>query len=501
MSEVVNIQKNSTGKVITAELAYTPYTSSYYDFTERFEEVKYTTKNIRKLLSNHVKNAKQLRETSDYLYSTNGIYRRLVDTIKNLASNEHVILPHIKNKEKFDEEKFKEKQSSVSNYLWNCNFEITLEDIFFKLVKYGRYSAYDRGSYIQPLPLDYTRIIGISFDGNPIIQFDFRYFDKFQNIRERNMQLNGFDSVFKSLYMDYKRKIDNPNELISDELNWRTLPSDKTYTLKIGSNLESKEGIGMLFGSIDDILFYDEIRELDRAIISSQKRKIVVQQLPVDKDGNSILGEEEINLSHNNLKKLLPPNVGCLTVLGGTKFENIPLELSGLEKGKMKEVQGDVLVSAGIGEGALKGGNFSTGVLNIDVISNTVMKIMKQIESIWLNRKFKQLTTGGQYQFKARFLGITSQNREKMIKIFDGLLDKGGSLSPSISARGFNLEEYMDILTVENNLDYKDKFEALATSFTTSAKDVGKPNGTGEGGENTEKSQSNGGNFSPRPSA
>jgi hypothetical protein len=498
MTDSVNIVKNEKGKVITAELSYAPSGMNSFSNNGRPSTgAKYTGTQVKKMLANHVSNASQLRDMSDYLYNSNGIYRRLIDTAKNLVSYENVITPLTPQKVNF--KKYQTNYAKVKEYLWDCNLEATLDDIFFKLGKYGRYSAYDRGTYLQPLPLDYTRIIGISKDGNSIIQFNFQYFEQFSNMRERKLQLDGFDPIFKKMYMDYKRGVDNPKVNFESDLNWRTLPHEFTYTFKIGSNMDSKEGMGMLYGSVDDILFYEEIRDLDRAVISSQRRKIIVQQLPVDKNGDSILGEEEIRQAHENLKSLLPPNVGCLTVLGGTKFDDIPLQLSALEKGKMKEVQDDVLMGSGIGEGALKGGNFSTGVLNIEVITNTLLKILKQIESIWFNRKFKKLTDSN-YRFKLKFLGITSMNREDIIKSFDGLLDKGGNLTASINARGFEVQEYMDILELENELGYKDKFKPLLTSFTATGKEPGAPEGSGEGGDNTDKSSENGSNNNPKPS-
>ena len=501
MEEAVSIKKDDRGKIISAELVYTPFTRDGFTVNGvTIKEAKYSSKNIKQLLGNHEKNAIQLREMSDYLYNTNGMYRRLIDTIVNLVSFEHIVTPINTKRNELNERLYEKKYNGVREYIWNCNFDITLGDILFKLIKYGRYSAFDRGAYLQPLPLDYTRIIGINSDGNAILQFNFAYFEQFTDVREQNMQLHGFDPIFRKLYMDYRKGIDNPKENFVSDLNWRTLPVDKTVTIKIGSNVESKEGIGLLYGSVDDIIFYDEIRELDRIIIGSQKRKIIVQQLPVDDEHNSVLGEQEIKQAHENLKATLPPNVGCLTVLGGTKFEEIPLQISAIEKGKMAEVKDDVLTSAGVGEGSLKGGNFSTGVLNIDIITNTVQKILKQVENLWLNRKIKNIVGNGQHQFRFKFLGITSFNRDKIIDSFDGLLDKGGNLSPSVSARGFDIVEYIDILDAENAFGYKDKFEPLMTSHTTSGDGAGRPSGSGEGGDNTDKTNNNGSNNNPSPS-
>jgi len=496
VSETVNIVKNEKGKVITAQLAYTPYNSSN-QFGSYKQDVKYSSQDIKRLLSNHEKNSVALREMSDYLYITNGTYRRLVDTTKNIVSFEYLIEPSIANIEKLNTKSYQKKYAEVKAYLADCILDITVDDILFKTIKYGRYSAYDRGTFIQPLPLDYTRIIGVSSDGNPVLQFNFDYFDQFPTIREREMQLNGYDPLFKKMYMDYKKRIDDPKVNFSNEYNWRTLPHEKTYTIKIGSNLESSEGIGLLYGSIDDIQYYDELKELDRGVVNSQRRKIIVQQIPVDKEGNSILGEEEIIQSHENLKALLPPNVGCLTVLGGTKFDDIPLQLSALEKGKVQEVQSDVLMNAGIGEGALKGGNFSAGVLNVEIITNSLVKILGQIQSIWFNRKFKKFGNS-QFQFRMKFLGITSFNRDKVIAAFDGLLDKGGSLSHSIAARGMDVSNYIDIVAIEDALEYKDKFKPLQTSHTISGNDGGRPSEPDLSNDNTVKDKTNGGSMAPR---
>lgn len=498
---IENIVTNSVGKIVLAEL-YTPASVDQYSYGNSYNNnqsiCKYSSIFVKKILTNHVENAQKLRDISDYEYNTNGIYRRLIDTTTGLISFENTIVPFITKMEKFKEDMYKAKYYKVRQYLWDCNFDTTLNDILFKVIKYGRYSAYDRGSYVQPLPLEYTRIKGYDRFGNAILQFDFKYFDQFQTTREKDFQLKGFDEFFRQQYYKYIKRIDNPKENSTNELNWRFLPSEKTYTVKIGSNTESEEGIGLYYASIDDILYYDEIRQLDRDIISSQRRKIIVQKLPTDKEGNSVLGDEEIRDAHSALKALVPSNVGVLTVLGGTSFDDIPLQLSAVEKGKTSEVQEDIRMSSGVGESITQGGNYSSSMINVEVITNTLVKILKQIEHIWFNRKFSSIAGNGIYQFKLKFLGITAFNKDKIIEAFDGLLDKGGNLTPSVTARGFDIEEYVDILDIENSLKFKNKFEPLQTSYTKT--NTGRPSGTGKGSDNTDISDDNGLNNNPSPS-
>lgn len=499
------IEKNTKGRIITAQL-YTASSSDSFGLSggggsSSSSSSPYTSSSVRTLLQNHVDNGEELRNMSDYLYNTSGVYRRLIDTTKNLISYEYSIIPMIPSKEKINEKMYLSKLNKVKQYLWDCNFDATLDDIVFKLIKYGRYSGYDRDTYIQPLPINYTRIVGISVDGNPLLQFNFEYFDTFMDDRTRDFQFLGFDKFFKAQYQRFKNSIDNPKENFANELNWRMLPPEKTYTFKIGANMESAEGLGLLYGTVDEILYYDEVKSLDKAIITSQKRKILVQKLPIDKDGNSILGEDDIFQAHENLKSLTPSNVGVLTVLGGTEIEDVPLQLSALEKGKGNEIKDDILLSSGVGEGALKGGNFSAGVLNIEVLTNTIVKVLKQIENIWFNRKFNTLVGNGQYKFRMKFLGVTTFNKEDIIDSFDGLLDKGGNITLSINARGLSTEEYMDILAVEDYMTYKDLFKPLQTSYTMGTdSEGGRPTGTGSGGDNTDASNDTGGNELPSPS-
>ncbi|EGL17497.1 hypothetical protein HMPREF9413_5399 [Paenibacillus sp. HGF7] len=54
---------------------------------------------------------------SDYLYSLNGIYRRLIDTSKNIISFEYTISPLIKNIEKLNVGTFENKYFKVREYL------------------------------------------------------------------------------------------------------------------------------------------------------------------------------------------------------------------------------------------------------------------------------------------------------------------------------------------------------------------------------------------------
>lgn len=503
LQERNTILTNSIGKVVLAEL-YTPSSSEQYSYGNTNNGIqsnnKYSSTFVKRLLTNHVDNAQRLRDVSDYEYNTNGIYRRLIDTTTSLISFEHTVIPFVTKQEKFKEDMYRVKYNKIRQYIWNCNFDTTLNDIIFKVSKYGRYSAYDRGNYLQPLPLEYTRIKGYDSTGNAILQFDFKYFDQFKTTVEKDIQLKGFDPYFRQQYIKYFKGVNNPKENLPNELNWRYLPSENTYTIKIGSNIESAEGIGLYYATIDDILYYDEIRQLDRDVISSQKRKIIVQKLPVDKECHSVLGEEEIREAHQALKALVPSNVGVLTVLGGTDIEDIPLQLSAVEKGKTGEVQEDIRMSSGVGESITQGGNYSSSMINVEVITNTLVKVLKQIEHIWFNRKFSSLVGNGIYQFKLKFLGITAFNKEKIIESFDGLLDKGGNLTPSVTARGFDIQEYTDILDIENSLKLKDKFEPLITSYTTTGKNNGRPKGTGKGGDGADKSNEVGANNNPSPS-
>ena len=262
-----------------------------------------------------------LREISNYFYLANGIYTRVCDYYANLYRYDWYCVPEVYD-ESVKEEKVLKDFNTVLSYLDDSHIKKHCGDIALEVIKNGAYYGYKVPCkdklVLQQLPASYCRTV-CSIGDNPVVEFNMSFFDKqFKDVAYRLRILKMFPEEFQKGYVMYKSgKL--PKDSTMDRVGcWYTL--DPNATVKFSMN---KLDIPMFVNAIPALLDLDQAQDIDRRKQMQQLQKIIVQHLPLDKNGDLIFDVDEARDIHNNACEMLEHAVGTDVL---TTFADITVE-------------------------------------------------------------------------------------------------------------------------------------------------------------------------------
>jgi hypothetical protein len=194
------------------------------------------------------------------------------------------------------------------SYLDNSYVKKVCGEIASKVIVDGVYYGYiasnATGLILQELPAQYCRT-RYSVGHQPAVEFNMRFFDeKFSDINYRMRILKLFPSEFAKGYLLYKQ-----GKLIGDKQGeigtWYLL--DPAFTVKFSLG---RSELPALISAIPGILDLEHAQLIDRRKQLQKLLKIIVQQLPLDKNGDLIFDVDEARDIHNNVVEMLSDAIG-----------------------------------------------------------------------------------------------------------------------------------------------------------------------------------------------
>lgn len=287
------------------------------------------------------RNLPLMREISNYFYNTNGIYSRVCDYFAFLYRYDWYIAPIVLD-EKTKEEKILKDFNSILTYLDNSHIKKICGDIALSVIVNGAYYGYivpsKNGLVLQDLPINYCRTV-FNRGEVPAVEFNMRFFDDaFKDVNYRMKILKMFPEDFRRGYLMYKQgRLANEDNRAT--IGWGpsrlgvegyhqplSFMRDGWYMLDPGSAVKFafKNGDQPIFiNSIPDLLDLDMSQDLDRKKQMQQLQKIVIQKLPIDKNGDLIFDVDEARDIHNNAVEMLQHSIGTDVL---TTFADIAVE-------------------------------------------------------------------------------------------------------------------------------------------------------------------------------
>lgn len=262
-----------------------------------------------------------LRAISEFFYKTSGIYARLCRYLAYLYKYDWYVIPYVQGGDTYpadDKEKTDISAKNVNkildnffktlNYLDNFKAKLVFGDIALKVIRFGCYYGYvehtPNGPTIQELPPTYCRS-RYKVKNRPVVEFNMRYFiDTYKDPEYRSRILKMFPEDFQrgfKLYMKGQLK----GDFQGDTAGWYLLDPD--YAFKFNMN---NEDTPMLISVIPAIIDLDDAQELDRKKMAQKLLKIVIQKLPIDKNGDLVFDMDEAQQLHNNAVKMLSRAIG-----------------------------------------------------------------------------------------------------------------------------------------------------------------------------------------------
>ena len=254
------------------------------------------------------KDAATMREISDFYFETSGIYKRAVEYLAKLYRYDYYLVPHTSKSGEADKKKVSKIFDEALNFIENSSLRKLFSSKALEVIKYGCYYGYRIESkekiILQDLPVEYCRS-KYFVNGKPTVEFNMKFFDdKFRDSRYRQKILDIFPPDFNKGYRLYKSG-QLPPEQSGEENSWYML--DPKYAVKFNLN---DSDMPYLINAIPAIIDLDEAQEVDRKRMLQQLMKILIQKLPLDKNGDLIFDVEEGKDLHRNAVDMLSRTLG-----------------------------------------------------------------------------------------------------------------------------------------------------------------------------------------------
>jgi hypothetical protein len=417
------------------------------------------------------RNLPLIREISNYFYNTNGIYSKVCDYFAYLYRYDWYITPEIKDESEKSFEKALIDFNNILGYLDNSHVKKVCGDIASDVVKNGAYYGYISpsrdGLVLQQLPINYCRT-RFNIGDMPVIEFDMRFFDEnFRDVNYRMKILRMFPKEFQKGYVLYKQgKLEPDTEYYplgrrdthlvntNTQLNWRP---GYWYTLEPGSAVKFCFNNGdqpLFINAIPAILDLDAAQDLDRRKQMQQLLKIVIQKLPLDKNGDLIFDVDEARDIHNNAVEMLQHAIGVdvLTTFADVQVEDMADSNTTTTSDDLERVERTVYNSLGVSKNLFNTDSNLSLEKSILQDESTMRVLLLQFNSFF-DKITQQLGSNKKkYNYRFYMLETTQYNYQNLAKMYKDQVQMGYSKMLPQIAMGHSQSSIIHTAFFENKV-------------------------------------------------
>lgn len=403
-------------------------------------------------------NFAEMREISNFFYRTSGIYSRLCRYMAYLYRYDWLVTPYIQNTDKYNEEKVLSDFNKILYFFDELQVKRILGEIALQVIRDGCYYGYiiHKGDKvdIQDLPANYCRS-RFSVNGRPAVEFNMKFFDdSFRDTEQKIRILNLFPAEFKKGYRLYKEGKLVP-DFMGDTSGWYLLEFENVIKFNING-----EDFPAFVSVIPAIIDLDEAQALDRKKMAQKLLKIIVQKMPMDKNGDLIFDVDEAAQLHNNAVNMLSKAIGIdvLTTFADVSVEDMADKNTTTTVDDLNKVERTVYNEAGVSQMQFNtDGNIALekSILNDEA---SMYNLIVQFEA-FLNMLLKSYNTNPKkVLYRIQLLTTTIYNYKEMAKLYKEQTQLGyskmlpqialGQSQSSILANAFFENDVLDLVNV-----------------------------------------------------
>ena len=428
-----------------------------------------------------------MREISDFFFRTNGIYQRLCKYMAQLYCYDWLLTPYV-NEGKANNDKILVKFHEALTLLDNFNVKAFFGKAALKVIKHGAYYGYlikksNTEVMVQELPANFCRS-RFEVNGRPTVEFNMSYFDvTFKDTEQRLKMIKAFPKDFQKGYILYKEgKL--PAETRGEKAGWYLLEPENSIMFN-----NCGEEIPLFISVIPYLIDLDNAQEMDRKKTAQQLVKIIIQKLPLDKNGDLVFDIDEAAELHNNAVQMLGKAIGVdvLTTFADATVADLADKSSVTSVDELEKVERTVYNSSGTAQNLFNtDGNLS---LEKSIINDeaSLTNLILQFE------RFLNILVSGfnvnpkKFTFKVQLLKTTVYNYKELSKQYKELTSMGYSKMLPLIALGQSQSSILANAYFETQgLDLVSLFIPPVTSNTMNADDAQKMK-DGKGGDSKKK--------------
>ena len=443
-------------------------------------------------------NLADLREISLFFYKTSGIYNRLCRYMAYLYRYDWFITPYINNgvdvanREEEETLTSAQRDKIINNFFGLLKFldEFELKkffgDVALKVMKFGCYYGYlvpgnNSTVAVQELPPQYCRS-RFSVNGRPVVEFNMSFFDTmYPDSEMRARVLNLFPPEFKKGYKAFKDGKLKPS-FQGDTSGWYLL--DTRSAIKFNLNGEDFPPFISVIPAIIDL---DEAQDLDRRRMAQKLLRIIIQKMPIDKNGDLVFDIDEAQALHNNAVRMLGRAIGIdvLTTFADVDVADMSDKSNTTQTDDLVRVERQIYNEAGVSQ--MQFNSDSNTALNNSILNDeaALYNLIQQFESFMNLLIDPYNKTPKKCYYKAQILTTTIYNYKDMAKLYKEQTQMGyakilpqialGQSQSSILANAYWENDVLDLVSV---------FVPPLTSNTMNADALAMRNGNKHGSGN-----------------
>ena len=400
---------------------------------------------------------KTMRDISNFFYRVSGIYNRLCRYLAYMYRYDWMVTPYI-NDENLKDAKILNTFHQVLDYFDNFGVKKYFGEVALKVIKNGCYYGYiieeDNITQIQELPIQYCRS-RYKVGGRPAVEFNMKYFDEaFKDANQRMKILNLFPKEFKKGYILFKEGKLVP-DFAGDTAGWYLL--DINYTIKFNIN---GEDFPVLISVIPALIDLNDAQELDRKKMLQKLLKIIIQKMPLDKNGDLVFDVDEAQQLHNNAVNMLGKAIGIdvLTTFADVEVADMADRNTTTTVDDLEKVERTVFNEAGISQMQFNtDGNIALekSILNDEAsLYNLLLSFQDFLN--YLIKRFNK--TPKKIYYRIQLLTTTIYNYKEMAKLYKEQMQLGyskllaqialGQSQSSILANAYFENDILDLINV-----------------------------------------------------
>ena len=297
----------------------------------------------------HYCDLEKMRDISNYFYKISGIYQRLCRYMAYMYRYDWLVTPY------YSEDNIKPKKlldgfNQVLSYLDDFEIKKFFGDVALKVVRNGCYYGYliarNGTVVVQQLPPRYCRS-RFWVNGKPAVEFNMRYFDDmFNDTEQRTKMLKVFPPEFQKGYKLYKQGKLKP-DFPGDQSGWYLLQIGSVYKFNING-----QDFPPFIAVIPAIIDLDAAQDLDRRKMQQQLLKIIIQKMPIDKNGDLVFDVDQAKELHNNAVQMLSKAIGIdvLTTFADVDVADMADNRTTTTTDELQKVQRTVYNEAGVSQ-------------------------------------------------------------------------------------------------------------------------------------------------------
>ena len=369
-----------------------------------------------------------MRQISNFFYKTSGIYSRLCRYMAYLYRYDWIITPYINggigivpDKDDLND---RGKDKILQNFFKALKFVDDFQpkaffgDVALKVIRNGCYYGYcilqDNHMSVQELPPQYCRS-RFCVNRRPVIEFNMKFFDDFYSDTEQRAKvLKLFPEEFKKGYKAYKEgKL--VGDFAGDASGWYLLDVKKTIKFNING-----QDFPAFISVIPSIIDLDEAQDLDKKRMAQKLLKIIIQKMPLDKNGDLIFDVDEAQELHNNAVKMLNKAIGLdvLTTFAEVDVADMSDRSNTTQTDDLQRVERSVYNEAGVSQ--MQFNSDTNTALNNSILNDeaSMYNLLQQFET-FLNILLQPYNKNPKKcYYKAQVLTTTIYNYKEMAKLY-----------------------------------------------------------------------------------